>query len=42
MADDAFGVVADDAIAASALMALVAIISDKIDKLFKKEDECVS
>ena len=42
VADDAFGVVADDAIAASALMALVAIISDKIDKLFKKEDECAS
>ncbi len=42
VADDAFGVVADDAIAASALMALVAIVSDKIDKLFKKEDECAS
>lgn len=40
--NDAVGFVADDVAVASACITLVAILGDKIDKLFKNKEECES
>lgn len=42
VANDAAGMIGDDLVVFSACITLVTILGNKIDKLFKKEDECVS